>query len=144
MKIDITALREAAKKFATTLAAHRENPRDALALIEWDESTSALTDIVDGDENNIIVALFDMFDAERQRADEYRQSACYNMAGIESNCEMYRLKADDLAAEIAALKAKLANPVVLPVVQNIGGDEWYWKDGVIRNIQQAGFPVKEE
>jgi len=62
---------------------------------------------------------------------------------------LHREKAADrklLAAqdEIAELKAKLANPVVLPVVQNIGGDEWYWKDGIIRNIQQAGFTVKGE
>lgn len=70
MKIDITTLREAANKFATTLDAHRANPRDALVVTEWDEATSALTDIVGGDENNIIVVLFDMLEAERQRANE--------------------------------------------------------------------------
>lgn len=102
MKIDITALREAANKFATTLDAHRANPRDALAVTEWDEATSALTDIVGGDENNIIVALFDMLEAERQQ-----REAAEKELRIRSH---QLVKADalveDLEAELAALRGE--------------------------------------
>jgi len=104
---DIAALREAAKKFATTFAAHRASPRDAQALSEWDEATSTLTAIVGGDENNIIVALFDMLEAERQRA-----------AGSEEELHkaLHREKAAErkfLAAqeEIAALNSAHGNMV---------------------------------
>ncbi|MFD3238320.1 hypothetical protein ACE2AK_04100 [Rahnella perminowiae] len=114
MKIDITALRGAAKKFATTLDAHRANPRDAHALYEWDEATSALTTIVGGDENNIIVALLDALEAERQRADNWSVSF-----------ENERFRADKLAEHIEALKGDQV-PVAWTDAEELRGME---KDG---------------
>ncbi|QHJ81657.1 MAG: hypothetical protein [Bacteriophage sp.] len=84
--------------------------------------------------------LIGQLEAERQRADAAHKYGSERDAENES----LMLTVGRLRAELVVLKSKLANPVVLPIVQNIGGDEWYWKDGIIRNIQQAGFTVKGE
>lgn len=102
MKIDITALREAANKFATTLDAHRANPRDALAVTEWDEATSALTDVVGGDENNIIVALFDMLEAERQQ----REVLEVGRRNVEAELKTSLSAVNTLSVEFAGLHSR--------------------------------------
>jgi uncharacterized UPF0160 family protein len=44
----------------------------------------------------------------------------------------------------AELRAKLANPVVLPTIQRIDGDDWYWADAVVKNIHANGFNAVKE
>lgn len=98
-------------------------------------------------------ALLDQLEAERQRADEVR-------VGLESEISHSNrciAKINTIEAELAALKAKLANPVVLTdctfeAVSHMA--HWYsegecvaWVSGaehVKKQILEAGFTVKEE
>lgn len=65
-----------------------------------------------------IVKLSSSLEAERQRADEFRQSAGYNLAGLESNCEMYRLRTETAEAKLAAIKGKQVPVAVVELNDN--------------------------
>jgi len=94
--------------------------------------------------------VFRLLEAERQRADDLQR-----INGIqETTIEVFRHK------ELAALKAKLANPVVLPsrfkpemskvdvfkdspVMKLDATGGWLNRTGVIIALKDAGFTVKE-
>ena len=104
-----------------------------------------------------IVVLQSQLEAERRRADGYHFVA---MSALESQAEISEQiheKIEMLQTELAALKAKLANPVVLTdctfeAVSHMA--HWYsegecvaWFSGaehVKKQILEAGFTVKEE
>lgn len=50
-------LKAAADKYSLTLKAHRENPRDANALVAWDLATSEFCDLTNNNEASIIIDL---------------------------------------------------------------------------------------
>ncbi|MGV0084211.1 hypothetical protein EEAAV_10140 [Rahnella aceris] len=110
-----------------------------------------------------IANLLDKLEAERQRADDEKalnkhlDLAIRQSEGVNANLRRLAEKAE---AEIAALKAKLANPVVLPagystraghpfhegernvMIPNKHGD-WLSRFDVEHAIQVAGFLVKD-
>lgn len=64
---DITELAKAAEKYRSTLEAHRNNPRDGVALNARDDATSKFMELVDNDELNIISGLLEALE-KAQRA----------------------------------------------------------------------------
>ncbi|GKJ64062.1 hypothetical protein NUBL8589_49040 [Klebsiella pneumoniae] len=64
---DITELAKAAEKYRSTLEAHRNNPRDGVALNAWDDATSKFMELVDNDELNIISGLLEALEKAQQR-----------------------------------------------------------------------------
>ncbi|EPY4244050.1 hypothetical protein ACXDH7_002371 [Klebsiella quasipneumoniae] len=64
---DITELAKAAEKYRSTLDAHRNNPRDGVALNAWDDATSKFMELVDNDELNIISGLLEALEKAQQR-----------------------------------------------------------------------------
>lgn len=69
-KTRIAMLREAAKKYVSTLDAHRKSPRDALAVSEWDDATGTMDVLINNDEINLIVALFGQLEVAEARIKE--------------------------------------------------------------------------
>lgn len=109
---------------------------------------------------DLIIKLLDQLEAEHQRADRYNfvamsaletQAEISEQLGInEDECdgspEQVHEKIEMLQKEIAALKAKLANPVVLPKYAGDLNHENAFLRGVeatTNKIRAAGFTVKE-
>ncbi|MEH8798187.1 hypothetical protein RAG08_10020 [Klebsiella variicola subsp. variicola] len=67
---DITELAKAAEKYRSTLEAHRNNPRDGVALNAWDDATSKFMELVDNDELNIISGLLEALEKAQHRIEE--------------------------------------------------------------------------
>ncbi|MDZ3795947.1 hypothetical protein PRL05_21510 [Klebsiella sp. SG01] len=67
---DITELAKAAEKYRSTLEAHRNNPRDGVALNAWDDATSKFMELVDNDELNIISGLLEALEKAQQHIAE--------------------------------------------------------------------------
>ncbi|THD55931.1 hypothetical protein ERD95_02180 [Enterobacteriaceae bacterium ML5] len=94
-----------------------------------------------------------LLEAERQRADDEKalnkhlDLAIRQSEGVNANLRRLAEKAE---AEIAALKAKLANPVTLPDIRSEDFHETGWFQhiryyrAVVRSIQVLGFTVKGE
>lgn len=100
------------------------------------------------------------FEAERQRADKAEadmQFECDAHIDTAESWREWKLRAITAAEEIAALKAKLANPVVLPELCSVVEGEYadspqitpdpdgylFYSHKVIESIIIAGFTVKE-
>ena len=74
---DITELAKAAEKYRSTLEAHRNNPRDGVALNAWDDATSKFMELVDNDELNIISGLLEALEKAQAIAGEYAELMSY-------------------------------------------------------------------
>ena len=85
------------------------------------------------------VGYAEQLEAERQRADK-TEAKYTEVSGWYAKMKTRMLKAE---AEIAALKAKLANPVVLPNRRDSGPAIMTYTDA-IKAITAAGFMVKVE
>ncbi|MGV5027401.1 hypothetical protein ACV0MU_08800 [Klebsiella pneumoniae subsp. ozaenae] len=90
---DITELAKAAEKYRSTLEAHRNNPRDGVALNAWDDATSKFMELVDNDELNIISGLLEALE-KAKGMEAYWKTQC---RGITDHCE-------ELQARIAGLE----------------------------------------
>ena len=146
---DIKALREAAikSKESSGIANYRKG----------DEAKRVFNAMLSED---LIIKLLDQLEAERQRADyavTERNTALKQASAARNGFdEQYQLR-EKAEAELAVLKAKLANPVVLSdcsfeAVSHMA--HWYsegecvaWVSGaehVKKQILEAGFTVKGE
>lgn len=106
--------------------------------------------------HSFAIYLIDQLEAERQRADANEPARCEGVPQHVHDMIDMQETIDELRAEIAALKAKLANPIVLPkrsvdeVMIMSGFDRQYaegWvsaNDNGIYEINAAGFTVKGE
>ena len=92
---DITELAKAAEKYRSTLDAHRNNPRDGVALNTWDDATSKFMELVDNDELNIISGLLEALE-KAKGMEAYWKTQC---RGITDHCE-------ELQARIAGLESR--------------------------------------
>ncbi|HIE8752663.1 TPA: hypothetical protein ACXP05_001762 [Klebsiella variicola subsp. variicola] len=92
---DITELAKAAEKYRSTLDAHRNNPRDGVALNAWDDATSKFMELVDNDELNIISGLLEALE-KAKGMEAYWKTQC---RGITDHCE-------ELQARIAGLESR--------------------------------------
>lgn len=91
-------------------------------------------------------ALLGQLEAERQRADKAEadmQFECDAHIDTAESWREWKLRAITAAEEIAALKAKLANPVVLPNRRDSDPAILTYTDA-IKAINEAGFTVKGE
>lgn len=95
MTTDITELAKAAEKYRSTLEAHRNNPRDGVALNAWDDATSKFMELVDNDELNIISGLLEALE-KAKGMEAYWKTQC---RGITDHCE-------ELQARIAELESR--------------------------------------
>ncbi|MEN4905683.1 ead/Ea22-like family protein [Rahnella bonaserana] len=175
---DIAALREAAMKATPgpwsvardgSVISNQYHPlatvSDGFHRLRSDGETGQDAEFIALANPATILSLLGQLEAECQRADEAIQlnplavdvselEATYigdiriHMAAISE----YKQRAESAEAEIADLKAKLANPVVLPQRYVCEGyhlepepeGECYDRDEVIEAIQIAGFTVKGE
>lgn len=92
---DINELAKAAEKYRSTLEAHRNNPRDGVALNAWDDATSKFMELVDNDELNIISGLLEALE-KAKGMETYWKTQC---RGITDHCE-------ELQARIAQLESR--------------------------------------
>ncbi|EMG9293145.1 hypothetical protein ACPU8O_002739 [Escherichia coli] len=102
MTTDITELAKAAEKYRSTLEAHRNNPRDGVALNAWDDATSKFMELVDNDELNIISGLLEALE-KAKGMEAYWKTQC---RGITDHCE-------ELQARIAELESQVKFPGVM-------------------------------
>lgn len=85
---DITELAKAAEKYRHTLEAHRNNPRDGVALNAWDDATSKFMELVDNDELNIISGLLEALE-KAKGMEAYWKTQC---RGITDHCEVLQAR----------------------------------------------------
>ena len=109
---DITELAKAAEKYRSTLEAHRNNPRDGVALNAWDDATSKFMELVDNDELNIISGLLEALE-KAKGMEAYWKTQC---RGITDHCE-------ELQARIAELESHTVKPPVHPTVASENLDD---------------------
>lgn len=109
---DITELAKAAEKYRSTLEAHRNNPRDGVALNAWDDATSKFMELVDNDELNIISGLLEALE-KAKGMETYWKTQC---RGITDHCE-------ELQARIAELEFHTVKPPVHPTVASENLDD---------------------
>ncbi|MEH4145152.1 hypothetical protein POY08_27075 [Klebsiella pneumoniae] len=109
---DITELAKAAEKYRSTLEAHRNNPRDGVALNAWDDATSKFMELVDNDELNIISGLLEALE-KAKGMETYWKTQC---RGITDQCE-------ELQARIAELESHTVKPPVHPTVASENLDD---------------------
>ncbi|SXD64020.1 Eaa1 [Klebsiella variicola] len=109
---DITELAKAAEKYRSTLEAHRNNPRDGVALNAWDDATSKFMELVDNDELNIISGLLEALE-KAKGMETYWKTQC---RGITDHCE-------ELQARIAELESHTVKPPVHPTVASENLDD---------------------
>ncbi|HHC1507497.1 TPA: DUF551 domain-containing protein [Klebsiella pneumoniae] len=112
MTTDITELAKAAEKYRSTLEAHRNNPRDGVALNAWDDATSKFMELVDNDELNIISGLLEALE-KAKGMETYWKTQC---RGITDHCE-------ELQARIAELESHTVKPPVHPTVASENLDD---------------------
>ncbi|HFT3384869.1 TPA: hypothetical protein ACHT43_001929 [Klebsiella variicola] len=125
---DITELAKAAEKYRSTLEAHRNNPRDGVALNAWDDATSKFMELVDNDELNIISGLLEALEkAQTINAAAEKLVRCKGRYHSEQNyralAALFGVKTPDLPPlehenvhyadaaemEIAALRQRIAD-----------------------------------
>ena len=107
-----TELAKAAEKYRSTLEAHRNNPRDGVALNAWDDATSKFMELVDNDELNIISGLLEALE-KAKGMETYWKTQC---RGITDHCE-------ELQARIAELESHTVKPPVHPTVASENLDD---------------------
>lgn len=127
---DITELAKAAEKYRSTLEAHRNNPRDGVALNAWDDATSKFMELVDNDELNIISGLLEALE-KAKGMETYWKTQC---RGITDHCE-------ELQARIAELESRTVT-VKLPQAVSAGGQGYQEK--VERILTAAGIKWEAE
>ncbi|MGD1751486.1 hypothetical protein [Klebsiella pneumoniae] len=89
---DVTELAKAAEKYRSTLEAHRNNPRDGVALNAWDDATSKFMELVDNDELNIISGLLEALE-KAKGMEAYWKTQC---RGITDHCEVLQARIAEL------------------------------------------------
>lgn len=92
---DVTELAKAAEKYRSTLEAHRNNPRDGVALNAWDDATSKFMELVDNDELNIISGLLKALE-KAKGMEAYWKTQC---RGITDHCEELQARIAELERE---------------------------------------------
>ncbi|HHC2848075.1 hypothetical protein [Klebsiella pneumoniae] len=97
---DITELAKAAEKYRSTLDAHRNNPRDGVALNAWDDATSKFMELVDNDELNIISGLLEALE-KAKGMEVYWKTQC---RGITDHCEELQARIAELEREQEQLR----------------------------------------
>ncbi len=143
---DIKALRDAATKYAKSLEAHIRTPLDHDLFRAMDLACWELTGLIGNNELSVVINLLDQLESERQRADDeaalnkHLDLAIRQSEGVNANLRRLAEKAE---AELAALKAKLANPVDLHPTCHFYGNQYLNKRATIAAIITAGFTVKE-
>ncbi|HDU4730267.1 TPA: hypothetical protein RFT69_004870 [Klebsiella quasipneumoniae subsp. similipneumoniae] len=100
---DITELAKAAEKYRSTLEAHRNNPRDGVALNAWDDATSKFMELVDNDELNIISGLLKALE-KAQGMEAYWKTQC---RGITDHCEELQARIAELESRTVKLSPEL-------------------------------------
>ncbi|HBR0881379.1 TPA: hypothetical protein L9K38_002950 [Klebsiella pneumoniae] len=105
---DITELAKAAEKYRSTLEAHRNNPRDGVALNAWDDATSKFMELVDNDELNIISGLLEALE-KAKGMEAYWKTQC---RGITDHCE-------ELQARIAELESRTVTATVTAAAADV-------------------------
>ncbi len=96
---DITELAKAAEKYRSTLEAHRNNPRDGVALNAWDDATSKFMELVDNDELNIISGLLEALE-KAKGMEAYWKTQC---RGITDHCEVLQARIAELESRTVKL-----------------------------------------
>lgn len=99
---DITELAKAAEKYRSTLEAHRNNPRDGVALNAWDDATSKFMELVDNDELNIISGLLEALE-KAKGMEAYWKTQC---RGITDHCEELQARIAELEREQEQLRPR--------------------------------------
>ncbi|MDZ5910421.1 hypothetical protein U4L52_24585 [Klebsiella pneumoniae] len=99
---DITELAKAAEKYRSTLEAHRNNPRDGVALNAWDDATSKFMELVDNDELNIISGLLEALE-KANGMETYWKTQC---RGITDHCEELQARIAELESRTVKLPAE--------------------------------------
>ncbi|MHB3805486.1 hypothetical protein [Klebsiella pneumoniae] len=99
---DITELAKAAEKYRSTLEAHRNNPRDGVALNAWDDATSKFMELVDNDELNIISGLLEALE-KAKGMEAYWKTQC---RGITDHCEVLQARIAELESRTVKLPAE--------------------------------------
>lgn len=99
---DITELAKAAEKYRSTLEAHRNNPRDSVALNAWDDATSKFMELVDNDELNIISGLLEALE-KAKGMEAYWKTQC---RGITDHCEVLQARIAELESRTVKLPAE--------------------------------------
>ena len=93
-----------------------------------------------------ICTVLTALEAESQRADDAeraKENSTYEWSEAQSNYDSARRKIRSAEAEIAALKAKLANPVVLTGGSiKPDGKIWYSDTNIIKILKDYGVEVK--
>ncbi len=138
---DITELAKAAEKYRSTLDAHRNNPRDGVALNAWDDATSKFMELVDNDELNIISGLLEALEKAQQRIAELENYAEAEAAGADRAAEdgVYWMKR---CKEMESRTVKLPEPFKL--AKSSSGLTYYYADEVDAAITAAGIKVEAE
>ncbi|HFS7063708.1 TPA: ead/Ea22-like family protein [Klebsiella pneumoniae] len=131
---DITELAKAAEKYRSTLEAHRNNPRDVVALNAWDDATSKFMELVDNDELNIISGLLEALE-KAKGMEAYWKTQC---RGITDHCE-------ELQARIAELESRTVTVKQGEVLVTVAGFTGCGKSAIAGEIEIAmkaiGVPV---
>ncbi|MEC6334748.1 ead/Ea22-like family protein [Klebsiella pneumoniae] len=131
---DITELAKAAEKYRSTLEAHRNNPRDGVALNAWDDATSKFMELVDNDELNIISGLLEALE-KAKGMEAYWKTQC---RGITDHCE-------ELQARIAELESRTVTVKQCEVLVTVAGFTGCGKSAIAGEIEIAmkaiGVPV---
>lgn len=131
---DITELAKAAEKYRSTLEAHRNNPRDSVALNAWDDATSKFMELVDNDELNIISGLLEALE-KAKGMEAYWKTQC---RGITDHCE-------ELQARIAELESRTVKlPESFKLAKSSSGLTYYYADEVDAALTAAGIKVEAE
>lgn len=115
---DITELAKAAEKYRSTLEAHRNNPRDGVALNAWDDATSKFMELVDNDELNIISGLLEALE-KAKGMEAYWKTQC---RGITDHCE-------ELQARIAELESRTVTVKLPDIMPPEAAPAHYWGSG---------------
>ncbi|NIC28256.1 hypothetical protein [Serratia plymuthica] len=112
-------LKAAAEKYSVALNAHRENPKDADAVVAWDEATWEMSRLINNDEVNIIVAMLAELEQKGAKVDELSRLLAHNIERAESaeklledRLEKWQELASNQVIKINELQAKLATPVI--------------------------------
>lgn len=123
---DITELAKAAEKYRSTLEAHRNNPRDGVALNAWDDATSKFMELVDNDELNIISGLLEALE-KAKGMETYWKTQC---RGITDHCEELQARIAEL--ESRTVTVKLPEP---PGPMSVGARTVYF--GIVADVVSA-------
>lgn len=140
----LSELKAAAAKYSVALNAHRENPKDADAVVAWDEATWEMSRLINNDEVNIIVAMLAKLEANAQCITGLER----HVKDIEATLIVAADEVADLTKERDEALARLATPVRLPGSFYPDGDIDFplvvELDEAVEAIRTAGFNVERD